>query len=336
VAELGELERKTFNPSQSLFRTLVPREGEGAPPEGWSAEPVPQHQAARQELRPLTSGTGSQTIGQRPGTKGRAGTGPALVAVVTGASSGIGRALALRLVSQGYQVGLVARRRSALNDLASEIEMRGGTAFPAPADVGDRNALRGAIEEVESQLGPVDVMIANAGFGAPTNLEPLNVSEVETTFQVNVLGVVYSVEAVLPGMLRRGRGQLVAVSSLASYKGLPGESAYCASKAAVNTYMEGLRIALRRRGIAVTTICPGFVDTSITPMNAAATPFLMSAEAAAVRIATAIARRRSGVVRFPWQMAVLMDLIARLPDPLVARLVGHESRDSRSTSANPG
>ena len=110
-------------------------------------------------------------------------------------------------------------------------------------------------------------MVANAGFGAPTQLDPLNTADVEQTIRVNVMGVIYSIEAVLPGMLDRGRGHLLAISSLAAFKGLPGESAYCASKAAVNAYMEGLRIALRTKGIVVTTVCPGFVQTPMTPME---------------------------------------------------------------------
>ncbi|QEH36173.1 putative oxidoreductase [Aquisphaera giovannonii] len=244
------------------------------------------------------------------------------VAVITGASSGIGRALALELASGGYRVGLVARRREALRELAEGIASRGGAAFAAAADVADREALCEAIGAIEAALGPVDVMVANAGVGVPTRLDPLNVRDVEETFRVNVLGVVYSIEAVLPGMIARGRGQLVAISSLAAFKGLPGESAYCASKAAVNAYAEGLRIALRKKGVAVATVCPGFVATSITPMDSAA-PFEISAEAAARRIARVIARRKSGLVRFPWPMALLMGLIARLPDRLVARLVGH-------------
>src|SRR5262245_33705691 len=198
------------------------------------------------------------------------------VAVVTGASSGIGRALAIELASRGYRVGLVARRSDVLAEVVAEIELRGGTAAARAADVGERDSLQQAVQEIETRLGPVDVMVANAGFGAPTHLDPLNVEDVERTFRVNVLGVVYSVEAVLSGMLRRGRGQLLAVSSLAAFKGLPGESAYCASKAAVNVYMEGLRIALRKRGITVTTVCPGFVATSIVPMDSPA-PFQVSA-----------------------------------------------------------
>jgi short-subunit dehydrogenase len=259
------------------------------------------------------------------------------VVIVTGASSGIGRALALRLGAAGARVGLIARRREPLEAAAATINAAGGTSLVAIADVGDRSALHAAIAELERRLGPTDVLVANAGFGAPTMLEPLNTSDVEATFQINVLGMVYAVDAVLPGMLTRRKGHLLAVSSLAAFKGLPGESAYCASKAAVNAYMEGLRIALRTRGIAVTTVCPGFVATSMTPMNSA-TPFLMSADAAAHRIARLITRRTSGVVRFPLPMALLTDLIARLPDALVARLVPVESApqgDPGRDSARP-
>ncbi len=257
------------------------------------------------------------------------------MAIVTGASSGIGRALAVRLGSEGYRVGLIARRGELLEALGAEIAAAGGTAAAAVADVGDRDALRNAIGRIEGLFGPADVMVANAGFGAPTRLDPLNIDDVEQTFRVNLMGVIYSIEAVLPGMLTRRRGQLLAVSSLAGDKGLPGESAYCASKAAVNVYMEGLRIALRKRGVVVTTVCPGFVETSMAPMDAAATPFVMSAEAAAARIARLIARRRSGVHRFPRRMAMLMAMIARLPDGLVARLVHAEGENHPTPTEAP-
>ncbi len=242
--------------------------------------------------------------------------------IVTGASSGIGRALAIELGAAGRRLGLIARRRPELEETAALVRSRGGEAHLATADVGDRSELRTAIGAIESALGPARVLVANAGFGAPTHLDPLNIDDVERTFRVNVMGVVYAVEAVLPGMLARGDGHLVAVSSLAALKGLPGESAYCASKAAVDVYMEGLRIALRSRGVAVATVRPGFVNTTIEPMNAAATPFLISAETAAKEIARVIDARKSGVVSFPMRMAALMSLIARLPDFLVARLVG--------------
>ncbi len=126
-------------------------------------------------------------------------------------------------------------------------------------------------------------------------------------------------------MLRRRSGQIVAISSLAAYKGLPGESAYCASKAAVNTYMEGLRIELRGRGIKVATVCPGFVDTAMNDMDAAWTPMLISPEDAGERVARVVMERKSGVIRFPLPVAWLTDFVARLPDAIVARLVGHSS-----------
>src|SRR5262245_16970444 len=189
------------------------------------------------------------------------------VAVITGASSGIGWALAKVLAKEGCKVGLVARSKDKLDVLAAEIRQAGGTAAVADADVSDRARTVAAVHEVRDQLGPVDLLIANAGVGAPTLLDPLNIDAVEKMFRVNVLGVIYSIEAVLPEMLKRRSGHLAAVSSLGAYKGLPGESAYCASKAAVNTYMEGLRIQLRDKGVAVTTICPGFVKTPMTEIN---------------------------------------------------------------------
>jgi short-subunit dehydrogenase len=243
------------------------------------------------------------------------------VAIVTGASSGIGHALAIQLGAAGYRLGLIARRRAELDATAATIVSAGGKAFAAVADVGERPALHSAIGSLADQLGPVDVLVANAGFAAPTRLDPLNTEDVEAMIRVNLVGVIYSIEAVLPGMLKRRRGHLLAISSLAAFKGLPGESAYCASKAGVNAYLEGLRISLRTKGITVTTICPGYVKTAMAPMNSA-TPFLMTAEAAAARIMRVIAKQKGGVVSFPLPMALLSSLSARLPDALVAWFMG--------------
>ena len=149
----------------------------------------------------------------------------------------------------------------------------------------------------------------------------MNIGDVVKMFQVNTLGVIYAIEAVLPGMLKRGRGHLAAVSSLGSYKGLPGESAYCASKAAVNVYMEGLRIQLRDKGIAVTTVCPGFVKTPMTEINDFKMPFLIDADEAAWRIVWALSRRRK-VYNFPWQTALMMKATQWMPDWMVARVMG--------------
>jgi short-subunit dehydrogenase len=239
-------------------------------------------------------------------------------AVITGASSGIGWALAKALSKEGCKVGLVARRQDKLIALAEEIHAAGGTAAYAPADIGNRMQTATAIRDLAARLGPVDLLIANAGVGAPTTLEPFNVEAQEKMFRINVLGVIYAIDAVLPDMLQRGRGHIAAVSSLAAYKGLPGESGYTASKAAVNTFLEGLRIQLAERGIAVTTICPGFVQTPMTEVNQFKMPFLLTADEAAQRIVGAL-RRRKKVFDFPWQMAILMKLTAWLPDWVIAR-----------------
>lgn len=240
------------------------------------------------------------------------------VAVITGASSGIGKAMARELAGQGCAVGLVARRLDLLAELTGEIESKGGKAAFAAADVAGREATLAAIHSLANRLGPIDLLIANAGVGAPTLLDPINIHDVEKMIQVNLLGVIYSIEAVLPTMLQRHQGHLAAVSSMAAYKGLPGESAYCASKAAVNSYMEGLRIQLRGRGVDVTTICPGFVATPMTEVNEFKMPFLVQADDAARRMVRALAKRAK-VFNFPWQMMWLMRVTSWLPDWIVAR-----------------
>src|SRR5262249_47766950 len=150
-----------------------------------------------------------------------------------------------QLAAEGCKVGLVARREAPLRELSAQITSAGGTALPLVADVGQREQVEAAFAVVREQLGPVDLVIANAGIGRPTLSDPVNMADVEETFRINLMGVVYTLSAALPEMLARKSGHLVAVSSLAAYRGLPCESAYCASKAAVNVYMDGLRMHLR-------------------------------------------------------------------------------------------
>lgn len=240
-------------------------------------------------------------------------------AVVTGASSGIGRALAVALAARGVRVGAVARRGDLLADLAAEVRAAGGQIATSTADVADRAALHAAVRRIEAGHGPTDLMIANAGRGGHTGAAEMNVPLAEEIVRVNLFGVVYAAEAVLPGMIARKSGHVVGISSLAAYKGLPGAAAYCASKAAVNAYLEGLRIELTGTGVAVTTVCPGFVRTPMVANNPPM-PFLMDPPAAAARILRAL-RRRPAVVAFPWPMVLLMKLARWLPDGFVAHKV---------------
>ena len=152
-------------------------------------------------------------------------------------------------------------------------------------------------------------------------------------FKVNTLGVVYAIEAVLPEMLQRGKGHLAAVSSLAAYKGLPGESGYCASKAAVNVYMNGLRIQLRTRGINVTTICPGFIKTPMTAVNTFYMPGLMEADQAAALIVRALARKRK-VFNFPLVLTRLIKFTRFLPDWYMAWVMKDKSEGDRPRAAD--
>ena len=184
--------------------------------------------------------------------------------------------------------------------------------------MGDREALLGAFAALKEQLGPVDLLVANAGLGGPDRLDPFSSRPFEDMFRINVLGVVYSIEAVLPDMLARGRGHLAAVSSMGAFKGMPGSAGYCASKAAVSTLMESLRIELRLRGIRVTTICPGFVESEMTAVNTFSMPGLLEADDAGRRIVRALGRNKK-VFKFPWKMTVLMRLVRIAPDWLLAR-----------------
>src|SRR5262249_43999283 len=279
----------------------------------------------RKKLRRIGSTVRAKTIGSKVSISEKArmnrmGTGS--VAILTGASSGIGLALAKELARDGYRLGLVARRREPLESLAAEIKQAGGVADFENADVTDRPALLAAIHKLAERLGPVDLLVANAGAGVPTDLEPMNVPEVEQMIRVNLFGVIYAIEAVLPDMLKRKRGHLAAVSSLAAYKGFPGQAGYCSSKAAGKMYLESLRLQLRSKGIAVTTICPGFVKTPMTAAHKFPMPFLLEPDEAARRVARAL-RRKTKVYNFPWPMARLVKFCYWVPDWIMARATRH-------------
>lgn len=225
--------------------------------------------------------------------------------MITGASSGIGRALAVELSRRGARVGLIARRADALAQLVREIENANGKAIALPADVMDADSLSAAATQLRNALGPIDVLIANAGVGATVDGAELKGSTVAGVINVNVLGAANSVEAVVPEMVRRGTGHLVVISSLAAYRGLPKSAAYCASKAAVSAFFESLRLDLKPRGIDVTIIHPGFIKTPLTAGRHAQMPFLMELEDAVMKIIGAIEKRKKSYA-FPWQLASIV------------------------------
>jgi short-subunit dehydrogenase len=227
------------------------------------------------------------------------------VVMVTGASSGIGGALAVELAKRGAKLGLVARRADALSEIAGHVKAAGSEALVLAEDVRDAGSLREAAERLRSRLGPIDVLIANAGIGPTRDASGIDAAEVSDVININVLGAVNSVAAVLPQMLARGQGHLVAISSLAAYRGLPKSAAYCASKAALSSFFESLRLDLEPKGIAVTIIHPGFIKTPLTAGREAQMPFLMELDDAVKKIVRAIEKRKKSYA-FPWQLATIV------------------------------
>ena len=242
------------------------------------------------------------------------------VTLLTGASSGIGRSLALRLAED--PLALVARRKALLDTLAAEIEAAGGQALALPCDVTDRAQVAAAVQAAEARFGPIERLIANAGGGRSTEVESFAAADIEAILRLNVVGVANCIEAVLPGMLARGRGHIVVTSSLAAWRGLPGAAAYSAAKAGLTAMMESLRIDLAPRGIDVTIIAPGFVRTRSDKRRK---PFQLDLEPATARMARAIrARRRS--YAFPLPLVLATGFGQLLPAALYDRLVARRRR----------
>jgi short-subunit dehydrogenase len=252
-------------------------------------------------------------------------------ALITGAASGVGRELSFLLAREGMRLGLVDRDGSRLGSLAKELSDRGVTACAtAVADVRDRTALDAAVRTLTAQLGEAYLLVASAGVLRLCPAHDLMVDRVEETLQVNFFGAVYAINAVLPGMLRRGMGHIVGIASLAACRGIPYEAAYGASKAALGNYLESLRPGLLHRGITITTVYPGFIRTPLLEGGVAQitcrSPFLrfltrafgprffgvVEPDEAARKITAAILRRRR-VVAFPLSTRLLTQLAYRTP-----------------------
>lgn len=246
------------------------------------------------------------------------------VVFITGASSGIGRALSVELGRRGATLGLLARRADVLQEIVGEVEAAGGKALALPADVRDAEAVRTASDKLLESFERIDVLVANAGVGATTHANDLNASEVANVININLLGAVNSVTAVLPKMVERGQGQLVAISSLAAYRGLPKSGAYCASKAALSAFFESLRLDLQGTGVDVTIIHPGFIKTPLTAGRHAQMPFLMELQDATRKIVQAIEARKKSYA-FPWQLASIVRASMLLPNFLYDRIAVRNS-----------
>jgi short-subunit dehydrogenase len=242
-------------------------------------------------------------------------------AIITGASTGIGFALAHELARRGYQLALLARRGELLEALVSDIQGRGGRAFAVACDVTDAAAVRDAVARAEVSLGgPFDLAVANAGVSIPGHATKFSLSDSEQTIRVNVLGLMYLFDAVIPGMIERRRGRFAGVASVAGLRGLPTAAAYSASKAAVQAFLEASRIELAPYGVGVSIVNPGFVATPMTEKNRFRMPFLMQPGPAATVIADGL-ESGARLVEFPRPMSLLMRLVRLLPDALYEKIM---------------
>jgi short-subunit dehydrogenase len=223
------------------------------------------------------------------------------VTLITGASSGIGRSLALSLAARGEVIAAVARRRELLDTLVQEITAKGGRAIALPCDVTDRSQVLQAVATASEALGPIDRVIANAGGGERTSVDDFQAEQIAAMLALNVVGTANCIEAVLPAMLARGRGHIVVMSSIAGFRGLPGGAGYSAAKAALTTLAEALRADLRPRGIDVTVLTPGFIRTK--PQKKPR-PFELPLEVATERMVAAILARRRAYA-FPWTLTFI-------------------------------
>lgn len=241
--------------------------------------------------------------------------------VVTGASRGLGAALARRFAAPGVRMLLIARSEAALAEVARDCAARGAAAQIAALDVADAGAMRTALLAFQAQ-GPVDLAIANAGTSAGTAPDgtPEDGQAAARQVAVNLLGAMHLVGPLLPGMTARRRGTIGLIASVAAFRGLPDCAGYCASKAGLLAWGEGLRAAHLRHGVRVSVICPGFFDSAMGRRFCGPRPLSMSLEAAAERTHRALLAGRARAI-FPAPMGWLLRLLALLPPGLGDRAV---------------
>ncbi|WP_428979154.1 SDR family NAD(P)-dependent oxidoreductase [Hansschlegelia plantiphila] len=252
------------------------------------------------------------------------------VAWVTGASSGIGEALALELAAKGVTVAATARRADALDALATKAAALGGSITALPGDVTDAGDMISIARKISEAHGPIDLAILNAGLFIPVSADPFDLDAFRRTFEVNLGGTAACLAAVLPAMTARRGGRIVVVSSVTGYAGLPSSAAYGASKAGLINLAESLKFDLDRRGVAIQVANPGFVDTPATAGNAFAMPALIPPSEAARRIVAGVIRGGFEIT-FPKRFTYVLKLLRLLPYPayfwLVTKATGWDKRE---------
>jgi len=252
------------------------------------------------------------------------------LAFITGASSGIGQALALCFYQAGYALALVARRTDSVHQWVQAEGLDAQRIAIYRADVADVDSIVSAGQQCLREQGVPDVVIANAGIsiGMDSSVRT-DLDVMAQTFATNNIGMAATFHPFIQAMCQRGSGSLVGIGSVAGIRGLPGHGAYCASKAAVIAYCESLRGELRSSGVRVLTLCPGYIDTPLTQKNRYSMPFLMPAARFAEQAFAAIQSGNSYRV-IPWQMAAVAKLLRLLPNAVFDKLLAGRPRKLRA------
>lgn len=247
--------------------------------------------------------------------------------IITGASSGLGKALAKHYASLGSTLGLIARNKTSLESLVNELPDTASIFYDI--DVRDAESMQSAASDFIQRYGCPDIVIANAGISQGTLTEYAEDSKIfESILATNVTGIVNTFQPFITVMRTQGKGNLVGISSVASCRGLPGASAYSASKAAANSYLESLRVEMYGSGVSVITICPGYIVTPMTANNPFQMPFIMTAETAAKKIVHIINHKKIFSV-IPWQMGIVARILKLLPNFVYDRLFSIMPRKPR-------
>ena len=237
------------------------------------------------------------------------------VAWITGASSGIGAALARRMARAGWQVAASARSEDRLVRLADEAAADAGRIVPVPLDVTEPQAVEDAVARIEHEIGPIAQAVLNAGTHVPVRAEALRVADFRMLVELNLLGTVHCLAPLLPRLIDRRAGRIAVVASVAGYRGLPTAAAYGMTKAGLINMAEALRVELAPKGVTVQVVNPGFVRTPLTARNPFPMPFLMEPEAAADSLFHGLRSNRFEIA-FPRRFVVLMKILRCLPAPL--------------------
>jgi len=237
------------------------------------------------------------------------------IAWITGASKGIGQAVARELAAEGWTVAASARDAAALEALVAEANGLPGAIHAYPLDITSEAAARDCVARIERELGAINLAILNAGTHEPVDGSAFAVAPFKRLVDVNLMGTAHCLAPVIERFVGRRAGRIAVVASVAGYRGLPTASAYGATKAALINMCEALRVELDRHGVVLSVVTPGFVRTPLTDRNPFPMPFLMEPEDAAHRIVQGLAGRRFEIA-FPWRFATIMKLLRLLPYPL--------------------